>query len=297
MVVTAATLKRAKEGLTAARDQNVRSSIQRAFARMEVIIQGDLEARASGQLRQTVLRSLIHSLFNVSVEGIENFLGEPAILVSNHLSHIDPFLVLSEIPPHPYYYILGDARTLYNHFWKRCTLNWAGGVIPLERHWKEEIAIINAAQAGCTELLDFASAIENNVPSGKSIQTLRQIDQAVQSILARGDGILLFPEGRLGEKEGYLNPLKRGIAIYALRSGVPVIPVALSGTHDLYLRKKITLRFGSPLRFSQIHRPKPNDVQTALTQIQVSMEKLLPKHYHEPSGLKLCRSFLNHMLW
>lgn len=297
MVVTATTLKRAKEGLAAAQDTNVRSSIQRALDRVQSITQGGIEARASGLLRQLVLRSLIHSLFNVSVEGREQYLNEPAILVSNHLSHIDPFLILSEIPPHPYYYILGDARTLYNHCWKRLILDWAGGVIPLERHWKEETAIINAAKDGCTELVELASVIEKNVPSGKSIQTLRQIDQAVQAILSRGDGILLFPEGRLGEKEGYLNPLKRGVAIYALRAGVPVIPVALIGTHDLYLRKKLTVRFGAPLRFEPIKRPKPSDIQIVITQLQSSMEKLLPQHYQEPSGVKVCRNFLNHMLW
>lgn len=296
--VTPATIQRVKEGVAASRDRTVRKSIQNAFDNLETIAQGNCERRASGWLRRWVLRSLIHTFFRVRVEHPERMPQEPAILAANHLSHIDPFLILSEVPAHPYYYIPGDARTLYNRWWKRQVLGWAGGVIPLERRWKEEMAVIEAAKAGRKELADLAAAIEQDVPTGADIHTLRWIDRAVQAILARGDGMMIFPEGKLGSVEGQLQlPLARGVAIYALRAGVPIVPVALIGTQDLYLGKELTIRFGEPLRFSQCDRPKPQEVKTVLEALQDALMALLPKDYQEPNELKLLRYFLNHFFW
>lgn len=305
--VTPAAIQRVREGVAAARDRTVRQCIQNAFDNLETIAQegcdrplggGKANHRASGWLRHWVMRSLIHTFFRVKVEYPERIPQQPAILAANHLSHIDPFLILSEVPAHPYYYIPGDARTLYNRWWKRQVLGWAGGVIPLERRWKEETAVIEAAKAGCKELADLAAAIEQDVPTGADLHTLRWIDRAVQAIFARGDGMMIFPEGKLGSVEGELQlPLARGVAIYALRAGVPIVPVAVIGTQDLYLGKELTIRFGEPLRFSQCDRPKPQEVKTALEALQDALMALLPKDYQEPNGLKLLRYFLNHFFW
>ena len=296
--VTPATIQRVREGVAASRDRTVRQCIQNAFDNIEAIAQGGCDRRASGWLRRWVLRSLIHTFFRVRVEHPERIPQEPAILAANHLSHIDPFLILSEVPAHPYYYIPGDARTLYNRWWKRQVLGWAGGVIPLERRWKEEIAVIEAAKAGRNDLADLAAGIEQDVPTGADLHTLRWIDRAVQAIFARGDGMMIFPEGKLGSVEGELQlPLARGVAIYALRAGVPIVPVALIGTQDLYFRKELTVRIGESLRFPQCDRPKPQEVKTALEALQDALMVLLPKDYQEPNGLKLLRYFLNHFFW
>lgn len=296
--VTPATIQRVREGVAAARDRTVRKCIQNAFDNIETIAEGGWDRRASGWLRRWVMRSLIHTCFRVKVEHSERIPKQPAVLAANHLSHIDPFLLLSEVPAHPYYYIPGDARTLYNHWWKRQVLGFAGGVIPLERRWKEETAVIAAAHAGCKELADLAAAVEQDVPTGGDLHTLRLIDRAVQAIFARGDGMMIFPEGKLGTVEGQLQlPLARGVAIYALRAGVPIVPVALIGTQDLYLRKELTIRFGEPLRFPQCDRPKPQDVKTALKALQDGMIALLPKDYQEPNEPKLLRYFFNHFFW
>ncbi|OCQ97479.1 glycerol acyltransferase [Nostoc sp. MBR 210] len=294
----AASIKRVKEGVAAASDRAVRYTIEQALNRLEVINQGQTEHQINGSVRRFVLRSLIHTLFRVRVENIENLPQTPAILAANHLHHIDPLLLLAELPSQPYYYILGDARTLYNKCWKRFILNFAGGVIPLARLWKEEVAVMSAAKAGRQDLAELAAAIAQNVPTGGDMQTLRQIDRIVLGILAHGDGMILFPEGRLGSTEGKLHlPLKRGTVIYALRAGVPIVPVALIGTHDLYLRKEVTIRFGEPLHFSPNAKTTRQEVETALAILQQRMIALLPSNYQEPKGIKILRYFLNHILW
>ncbi|GBE92697.1 lysophospholipid acyltransferase family protein [Nostoc cycadae] len=294
----AATIKRVEEGVAAASDRAVRHTIKEALTRLEGINQGQTEHQINGSVRRFVLRSLIHTLFSVRVENLEKLPQTPAILAVNHLHHIDPLLLLAELPSQPYYYILGDARTLYNKLWKRFILSFAGGVIPLARLWKEEIAVMEAAKTGRQDLAELAAAIQDNVPSGGDIQTLRQIDRIVLEILAHGDGMILFPEGRLGNTEGKLHfPLKRGTVIYALRASVPIVPVALIGTYDLYLRKQLTIRVGEPLHFSPNTKTTKQEVESALETLQNAMIALLPANYQEPRGTKLLRYFLNHLLW
>lgn len=296
--LTPETIQRAKEGLDAARFLNTTRLVREALLSAEAINDSRPTQTISGEQRRFVLRSLIHALFRVRVEYPERIPTAPALLAPNHLNHIDPFLLLSEVPAHPYYYILADARTLYNKWWKRQFLRLAQGVIPLKRLWKEEVAVIEAAKRGVSELAYLATAIEHDVPDSSSIETLRQIDRVVQSIFTRGEGILLFPEGGLGTVEGQLRlPLKRGAVIYALRAGVPIVPVGIIGTQDLYFRKELTIRFGQPLIFPQSKRPKPHEVQTALDALQAALIELLPKNYYEPNEPKLLRYFLNHLFW
>jgi 1-acyl-sn-glycerol-3-phosphate acyltransferase len=295
---TAASIKRVKEGIAAAGDRAVRDTIAETLNRLEEINHEHPEPRGKSWLRRLVMRFFIHTLFQVRVEHSQRVANQASILAVNHLHHIDPLVLLADLPTQPYYYILGDARTLYNKWWKRFILNFAGGVIPLVRVWKEELAVITAAQAGQQDLVELATAIEQNVPTGENIHTLRQIERIVLGILTRGDGMVLFPEGRLGTTEGKLHlPLKRGIVIYALRAGVPIIPISLIGTHDLYLRKKLTIRFGEPLHFPPTTRPKRQEIDEALEALQDAMLALLPTDYQEPEGPKLFRYFLNHMFW
>ncbi len=295
--LTKETIQRAREGLAYARDRHAKEIIDEALLSAQTCAEGGCEYKISGEVRRRVLRTLIHTLFRVKVEFSERIPTTPALVAANHLNHIDPFLLLSELPARPYYYILGDARTLYNKWWKRQFLHLAKGMIPIQRIWKEEIAVIEGVKAGREDLAELAAAIEQYVPNGKSIETMRRLDRIVQGIFARGDGIMLFPEGRLGNVEGQLHFLKRGAAIYALRAGVPIVPIALIGTQNLYFRKELTLRFGEPLIFPQSNRPKPHQVQAVLDELQAALMSLLPKDYREPDEPKPLRYFLNHLFW
>jgi 1-acyl-sn-glycerol-3-phosphate acyltransferase len=292
-----ATIKRVQEGVAAAVDPAVRRAIGETFEQLAKINSEHPEPRIDSTLRRLGLRSLIRSLFRVRVEYPERIPNSAAVLAVNHLHHIDPLLLLAELPTQPYYYILGDARTIYNKCWKRLIMRLAGGVIPLERVWKEELAVMEAAKAGQHDLVDLATAVEQHVPKGGDLQTLRQIDRIILGILTRGDSIIIFPEGRLGNTEGKLHlPLKRGSVIYALRAGVPIVPTVLIGTHDLYLKKELTIRFGHPLNFSPTPIPTRQEVEAVVLKLQNAMSALLPKNYQEADEPKLLRHFLNHML-
>ena len=291
-------IARVQEGVAIARNPVVRSHITNDIAALSAIAAGQPTEHVDGHVRRWLLRRFIKTFFRVQVENSHYIPTQPTILVANHLSHLDPFLLLALVPPSPYYYILGDARTLYNQAWKRSLLGWAGGVIPLERWWKEEVAVMAAAAAGCADLQALATAIAQDVPNGSSIHQMRQIDQAVQALLRQGDGIMLFPEGRLGEQEGQLHrPLKRGTVLYAMRSGVPISPVAIIGTKDLYWRKRLIVRFGPPVEVPHQPRPKRVAIDTVLHQVDQALSQLLPTVYQEPPGPKWLRHWLNHLFW
>lgn len=296
--LTPAIIQRVQEGVAAARNPNVQAYTQAALADIAAIADGEADTRVSGRVRRWVLRRFMRTLFHIRVECPENIPKEPVVLVANHLSHLDPFLILASVPHRPYYYILGDARTLYNKRWKRWIVGNAGGVIPLERWWKEEVAVMEQAKRDRPDLKDLAEAIEQDVPNGSSIQQLRQIDQAIQSILKQGDGIMLFPEGRLSHQEGHLHlPLKRGTVIYAMRSGVPIVPVSITGTHILFFRKTLTLRFGQPIPFTPHPRPKRAEIDAAIAQLEKALSSLLTPDYQEPNSAQPFKDWLNQLFW
>jgi 1-acyl-sn-glycerol-3-phosphate acyltransferase len=77
-------------------------------------------------------------------------------------------------------------------------------------------------------------------------------------ILEQGGVVGIFPEGPFS-RHGTLVRGQPGVALVALRSGVPVVPAAISGTfHALAARRfflprrvPLSVRFGKPLGFTK----------------------------------------------
>ena len=74
-------------------------------------------------------------------------------------------------------------------------------------------------------------------------------------ILKQGRALMFFPEGTRSEDES-LQPLKRGVALVAKRSGALVLPVCVLGTHACWPRGgvlprlgRVRISFGRPLTF------------------------------------------------
>jgi 1-acyl-sn-glycerol-3-phosphate acyltransferase len=84
--------------------------------------------------------------------------------------------------------------------------------------------------------------------------SIRALTQAARIINERRISVLIFPEGGRSEN-GELQEFKDGAAYTAIKSGVPIIPVALCGTrailpmHSLHVRGgKVTVRIGDPIQ-------------------------------------------------
>lgn len=80
----------------------------------------------------------------------------------------------------------------------------------------------------------------------------------VLRMLDSGRVVGIFPEGPFS-REGRLVPGQPGVAMIALRSGMPVVPAAIEGTYEalvgrrFYLprRRPLSVRFGAPMHFGR----------------------------------------------
>ncbi len=84
-------------------------------------------------------------------------------------------------------------------------------------------------------------------------QADRQAIRTALQALARGDVLVMFPEGTRSA-DGRLMPAEPGAALLALRSGAPVLPMAVAGTQHampkgrlLPRRIHVVVRIGPPL--------------------------------------------------
>jgi 1-acyl-sn-glycerol-3-phosphate acyltransferase len=56
-----------------------------------------------------------------------------------------------------------------------------------------------------------------------------------------GTVLCLFPETGPATPPGTARPLGLGLAYFALRTGAPIVPIVLGGTHELYRRRRFRM--------------------------------------------------------
>jgi len=108
-------------------------------------------------------------------------------------------------------------------------------------------------------------------------QAIKSLDAAAQRI-AEGTSVVIFPEGTRS-KDGKLQPFKSGGMVLAIKSGVPLVPVAISGTHEILPKGGVTLRpgnivirIGYPIETKDY---KTNRKHELAERMQKAVEKLL----------------------
>jgi 1-acyl-sn-glycerol-3-phosphate acyltransferase len=146
----------------------------------------------------------------------------PVIVAANHRSFLDPF-VIACMARRPMYYVA--KKELFQKRWQAWFLN-SLGAFPVDRGASDEESIATA-----------------------------------KAILARGDIVLIFPEGTR-TRPGPLGKAKRGVGRLVLETGAPVVPVAVIGTEAIrrgwrIRPHKVRIRAGRPLRFPQVQEPSP----------------------------------------
>jgi 1-acyl-sn-glycerol-3-phosphate acyltransferase len=93
-------------------------------------------------------------------------------------------------------------------------------------------------------VLGQAMAIAGFIPIDRQDRTraIRSIGRAIERI-AQGESVILFPEGTRS-RDGKLGRFKRGSFHLAIEAGVPIVPVAISGTGRVVKPRSIVVRRG-----------------------------------------------------
>lgn len=109
----------------------------------------------------------------------------------------------------------------------------------------------------------------------------RQSIRAAEQQLKQGNLLLIFPEGTRS-KAHTLAKGHAGLGMIALRSGAPIVPVAVWGTEKMLktFRPYVTISFGEPI----ILQPKGNkitreDIDEATGTIMRKIAAMLPSEY------------------
>ena len=83
------------------------------------------------------------------------------------------------------------------------------------------------------------------VERGSRDAAIASVDRAVEAMKA-GQSFLIYPEGTRSP-DGRLQEFKKGAAALAIKAGVPVVPMACSGAHQVMAKRSLVTRAGEIL--------------------------------------------------
>ena len=187
---------------------------------------------------------IYHRVEVINPENIPKTRG--GVIASNHTSHLDGIIINSITAFHTRRKInFLAAEDVYNRNFLFKFLCDLGNCIPVKRSTSDRVALLK-----------------------------------VIKLLKKNNLVGLFPEGQRS-RDGKVGKGKLGVAIMALKSGVPVIPLAINGTFKAFPRKtkfikpvKITLKFGEPLNYNVEDKPSKERINTVKDEIMKNIQNL-----------------------
>lgn len=184
------------------------------------------------------LEILIRLLYRVKVEGAENVPSRgPVILAANHISAFDPVFVLIVLRRR--ITALGNAR----YFQGKNGWFFRGmGQIPI-------------------------------IPGDD--KSKEAAFEAFHDVLEDGGATGIFPEGNRS-RDGKLHRGRVGVATLARQSQVPVVPIGIIGSYEIFPRGKkwpkffrtVTIRIGWPLRYTEHVKSDRSFTDTLMKEIK-----------------------------
>jgi len=177
-------------------------------------------------------------LTRYSVSGANNLPKEgPYILAPNHIDDVDPVPIAAAVKKPITFLMAQDQAELP---WYKAWGPWSYGVL-----------LVNRANV--------------------QISTIKKIQKQIN----KKERICIFPEGTIkgdGLKEG-----KRGVAYFAIKNEIPIIPTAIIGTKGIIekikklKRERVKVVFGKPIFV------KKGDEEKKITQqAMATLKKMLP---------------------
>ncbi len=204
--------------------------------------------RLSERFGQWVIRRLAREIV---VEGMHHLPKDGAvILAGNHISWVDPVFLACWLTP-------ATGRPI-NWMGKAEALRW-----PLIGAFLRVNGVFGVRRGGA-DLEAFRLA---------------------EGVLRNGRVLGIYPEGTRS-RDARIGIFRDGVALLALRSGAPVLPVAVSGTERLWRPggllprrvDRVRMVIGAPLNFAHPAGERP-ELSTVSSAIRAAVTDLLPVEY------------------
>jgi len=177
------------------------------------------------------------------ITGLENVpLTGPAIIVANHTSLLDGFLLAAFLPRQVTFL---SAAYLFR--------------LPVVGTFLRAMGGIQVQNEG-SELAGIRASLR---------------------VLQEGGVLALFPEGHIGQADGP-GSLQTGWAYLSLKAGAPLVPVVIKGANKALpagtffpRRSKIYLKIGVPWTLEKVRRPEPETLAALNTKLTSQMRQML----------------------
>ncbi|MEA2655325.1 MAG: hypothetical protein QOI23_690 [Chloroflexota bacterium] len=213
------------------------------------------KANVPYRILRLVAIPLMHLFFRFDVQGLDSVPRTGTyVVIANHLNWLDEFALLMLLPIEPRLHFLANPTILVTRKLQWFLVRSTGGFVPVVQGRHGDPALF------------------------------RHVDKALEV----GGAVAIFPEGNYGPAEGELMPFKKGFAHFAIKANVPVVPVALSGTKDLWFRKRIRVVIGAPIH------PAGQDADSLTAAAFQKVKELMPE-YREQPGRKWFRKQLTNL--
>ena len=175
------------------------------------------EARASLLYRflRLVVRFVLFGLFRfrISTSGQEHLpKGGYLLVAAAHRGWIDPFVAMHAVPAEPRCWFLGSGPSTFTSWWRERLIHRLGGLLPV---WRGGLGV------------------EGHVRSARAV-------------VDAGAVFVQMPEGTVNGPPGRLGPFRPGAALIALRTGATIVPLAMAGTEELYVGRRMASRVLAP---------------------------------------------------
>lgn len=188
-------------------------------------------ARARHVVSRLACWLVVHAWFRVRREGFEGVPSTPVIYCFNHLNWIDPIVLMGTLPFRPRLALFGPKEADMSAGARNRLIAFTGLAVPYRPDKHDMIA------------------------------TTRR----VAAVIGEGRALAIAGEGRIHRGERDLLPLSDGPAYFALRTGVPIVPLAINGTSWLGFRHRVRIRAGTPIPAAGRPTSEAVDALTAAT--------------------------------
>jgi len=168
-----------------------------------------------------VARFILFALFRfrVTTSGQELLPRHGYLLIgAAHRGWMDPFVVIHALPVEPRAWFLGSGPSTFTARWREVLIHRLGGLLPV---WRGGVGV------------------DQHVASARAV-------------LANGGVFVQMPEGTVSGPPGRIGPFRNGAALIALRTGAPIVPLAIAGTEELYLGRRMATRVLPPTSAREI---------------------------------------------